>query len=789
MRALRYALIALAVLAALAFAGLALVLPSWVESAGFREQMQSLAREHLGREVDYGDVAVRIFPPRVDVAQLSVGGVGPKDEPALRAERASLVLGWRGLLRGRAIVDAIVVEGAELRMVRTAKGLDLLAAAVPAAPAAAAASARSGGASDGAPPPVELERASLRDARIVFDDRVAAPPVVWTLEGVDVDVRARSLDGPFAFSASGRSADGGEIEASGELSPSGPIDAELALDDFEAGALRSYIDAIERVSGPVDLELAVDRASADAPLSIDAKLASRALELATGDLVARGPVAASAKLARAGEKWSGPFSVDLSDAELDYAGGVVRKPAGTRALLDGTLSSDERGGLRADYELRIRNAEAKGALLTAPRLRVEIDAAPFELAGFEEIVPALADLAPTGTLALERLTFAADPPSLGGSLALAKVALAQATPDTPVVLDGHLDARGSALVPRELFATVGAARLSVEGEIADLFGERRLALRLATPQPVESNAVFSMVDAMRDAVFGALDLDLSLALPLAGAAAQRPATDRLRGDVRFQIGGDEAGGRLRGVSLLRTAFDRFGALGYAALLALPAKRGKSIEEYYSESFRVARATFRVENGEARTQDFEVVHDEYTTRLRGGLRLSDLALDMRGELEIGPRLDAALSGSANGQSRVIPLARVGGTALDPSVSLRAEDVAAFAARYVIQADSKLGRKIDDAIGGTAGGILRDVLSGGSRSQRERPAPAPASEPAPVDDVAVPSEPEAPVADAPPAPAQAPEPIEAPAPVEPEAPTAEAAPATGDPPAAESPSAAP
>ncbi|MCA9510739.1 MAG: hypothetical protein KC560_08560, partial [Myxococcales bacterium] len=111
MRAARPLAIALAVvvaLLALALAGLAVVLPGWVESAGFRERIQSLARERIGREVDWGDVDVRVFPPRVEVARVVIGGATPKAEPAVRAERASLVLAWRALLRGRAAVDAIV---------------------------------------------------------------------------------------------------------------------------------------------------------------------------------------------------------------------------------------------------------------------------------------------------------------------------------------------------------------------------------------------------------------------------------------------------------------------------------------------------------------------------------------------------------------------------------------------------------------------------------------------------------------------------------------------------------
>jgi len=66
---------------------LAVALPSWVESAGFRDAFDAFARERLGRTVSYGDVRVGVLPPRVDVEALEVGAIDDAAPPAITARR------------------------------------------------------------------------------------------------------------------------------------------------------------------------------------------------------------------------------------------------------------------------------------------------------------------------------------------------------------------------------------------------------------------------------------------------------------------------------------------------------------------------------------------------------------------------------------------------------------------------------------------------------------------------------------------------------------------------------
>lgn len=691
-------------LVALGLAGLVvltLALPAIVDGAELRTRLDRATRDTIGRSLEYGELEIGILPPRIEVSDIVVGGATPGAAPALRAGRAAFALAWRPLLRGDAVVDSLVIDGAELRMLRTSEGLDLLAAALPAATAAPAA----------ADSPISLRRISLRGSRIVFDDRVAAPPVVWALENVRLDATGEPTSAPVDFALAAQLASGGALRIEGRAALAGESKAVIELADFSFAPLASYLEALDRAAGAGSLEIDLVRVP-DGAIELAARASSEALDAASGGTTASGAVDVTAQLRFQDGVLEGPYTVELTGATLDIADGAVHKAAGEPGRLEGRVRIDA-AGTTSEFHLQLRNLGAEARLRSAPSLRVELAVPEFALEGWEETVPALAGYAPSGELVVDRLVYTDEPAQLRGSVELRRTVVAGGDGVVPIEIVGFVDATGTDLVLRQMFATTGSARFRLEGGISDLFGARDLSVRLSTPEPIESNSVFSLIDGLRDAVFGAFELELDAGLSLADAAARRPALERLSGELFFQIGGDQAGGRLRGVSLLRQVFDRFGPLGHAALLALPAQRGRTLDEYYSEEFRVAGGRFRIDGGEARTDDLYIVHEKYRANLRGAVRLADWALDLRGEIVIGSELDAALSGAPTGRERTIPLARVGGTLTDPTIALRDEDVSRFVAQYALRSDGKLGRKIDEALGAGASDLLREVLGGGGR----------------------------------------------------------------------------
>ena len=683
---------------------LALALPAIVDGAGLRTRLDRVTRDTIGRSLQYGELEVGILPPRVEVSDLVVGGSTPGAAPALRAGRAALALAWRPLLRGDAVVDVLVIDGAELRVLRTSEGLDLLAAGLPVAPLANADPAA-------ADSPIALRRVSLRGSRIVFDDRVAAPPVVWALEEVRLDATGGGMSAPVDFVLAAELASGGALRIEGRADLAGESEAVVELADFSFAPIASYLEVLDRAAGAGSVEIDLVRVP-DGAIELAARASSKALDAASGGATASGAVDATVELRIQDGVLEGPYSVELTGATLDAADGAVHKAAGEPGRLEGRVRIDA-AGTTSEFHLQLRNLGADAKLRTAPSLRLELAVPGFEIEGWEDTVPVLAGHAASGELSVDRLVYTAEPAELRGSAELRRTVVAPGDGGLPIAIAGFVDATGTDLALREMFATTGSARFRLEGGVSDLFGAPDLAVRLSTPERIESNSVFSLIDGLRDTVFGAFELEFDAGLPLAGSAAERPALERLVGELYFQIGGDASGGRLQGVSLLRQVFDGFGPLGQAALLALPVKRGRSLDEYYSEEFRVAGGRFRIDGGEARTDDLHIVHEKYRANLRGAVRLADWALDLRGEIVIGSELDAELSGEPIGHERTIPLARIGGTLADPTIALRDEDVSRFVALYALRGDSKIGRKIDKALGTGASDLLGELLGGGRR----------------------------------------------------------------------------
>jgi len=707
---LRVALVAVLV-AGLAVVALALALPRIVGSEQFRSRVESYASRALGRDIEYGEVGFGLLPPRVEVADVRVAGARYGEPPAVEAASLSLSLAWRPLLSGRAVIRSLEVDGASLRVVRDEHGIDLLGLAPLGGPAQAAADEGP----DGASAPVALSEVAFRRASIEFVDRVARPPTTWRLVGVDADVRgATDGSGALDFEADGTLEGRGAFALRGRQATSAGLDARLDLSDFELAPLAAYSPALSRLQGPVDARIALQR-TADAALHIDVSASGAAIEAEAGDLRIGGGLEASVELSGTTRRLSGPFSVDASGAALDYGGGIVRKPAGTPGRVEGSVRI-ENGRVEADYEVRLRNLEGRGTLRSAPQLHFELSAPAFDAEGWEEIVPGLAGYALGGSLAVDALRYGAGArPRLGGAIVLAPLRLRPLDGASPFSLDGRVQAEGERLVLQDMSMTVGAARIPVEGGVADLFGSRRAEVRARTPEPIESNTFFSFFDSLRDTIFGALTFEVDVLAPLGAGAG--PLLEALRGGASFEIGGDEQGGRLAGVSLLRSVFDESGGLGEAALVALPARRGKPIDAYYSEHFNLASGRFDLADGRARTNDLRIVYEQYEVRLRGAMGLADLSLDMTGEIRIGPEIDATLAGGGTGKVRVLPLAHVVGSLRAPRISLRSEDVVRFASYYALGSDTKVGRKIDRALGAGASDLLRDLLGGGKAPEGE------------------------------------------------------------------------
>jgi hypothetical protein len=343
--------------------------------------------------------------------------------------------------------------------------------------------------------------------------------------------------------------------------------------------------------------------------------------------------------------------------------------------------------------------------VTAPRTRATLTAPPFDLAGFGAWLPALAESGARGQVALDRLVVTLDPLGIEGGILLdgvgAPVGEAQG------LLTGRLDGHGNALRGENLELLLAGQRFRVALDVDDLAGDPRARVRLASDD-VDAGKLVAGLSGQPSTLEGPLELKGDVRVPLAGSAAPLEA-------ATGTLGLSVSPGRLRGVSLLRSALDALAGAGRAADLLGGEKRGR-LERYEKDAFELLAGSFDIQGGRARTDDLRLVYSDYQVDLRGVLGLVDQSLDFKGRLTIFEELDRALGeGATNveatrGVKRELPLAAVKGTIDDPRVVIAPEVALQFAASYYVGSErrEKLERKINEKLGGDAGKQVIDLL---------------------------------------------------------------------------------
>jgi uncharacterized protein involved in outer membrane biogenesis len=702
-----------ALLLLLAIAAALVALPSLLEGEEVRARIRQAARDALGRELTYQTLELGFLPPSLRALDTSVSGEREGDPPLLEAREIALRVALWPLLFRTVVVDSLVVEGATLRLARGARGIEL-----PTPPARGGsdtapepAAAGEGGAETEGAVSLAVRSVRLRDTTLHLVDRQVKPAVTWELREIDAEARGDSLDQPIELEARAALASGGRIALEGTATLAGELDLEAQLDDVAVDPLAPYLGPDLELAGRLGGVASVSGAAAS-PAKLEADLQGRDVRFRRGDVALRGSIDVQAKLADPAGGAAGSFELDATGAELEVGGGFT-KPAGTPATVTGRIARASGGGLAfEDVKLLIRNFEATGRVSSLDPLRVELDAKPFELAGWEALVPALAERPPAGRLRLEGLRYRAEPADLRGAIHLDDLTLGGADAQ-PVALRGVLNAAGTAIASEGLVAVAAGQTIDLDARLEQLFTQPRYRL-VAHTQDADSNALLASLFAKPDTLYGPLGLDANLAGALGGDPLRS-----LTGQLDFGV----VEGRLVGVSLLRAVFDRLGGVGGALLDLGKAFGGRDLQRFYGDEFEKIEGVVQIADGVARSDGLSLQYRGYAVRLRGSLALADLALDMRGDLTIDEELDAEVAEelSLKGyqpRQRTIELAEVGGTLSAPTVRVTPEVAARFAAAYAGDTYlDKLRGVVEEEVGEGSGGlvdqglgVLKDVLGG-------------------------------------------------------------------------------
>jgi hypothetical protein len=232
----------------------------------------------------------------------------------------------------------------------------------------------------------------------------------------------------------------------------------------------------------------------------------------------------------------------------------------------------------------------------------------------------------------------------------------------------------------------------VDAELAELGAPAARWMLRYDARDVDVNRLLSGFAKSSSSVHGRLTTDGELALPLEAA----DALESLTGRGRFAIRDGWTSGR----SLLKTSLEALIAVARPLHLikrGIDAGRGHSTDHFESVA-----GSFEIAGGLARTRDLRIREREHSVDLAGTLRLSDLALDMRGTLTFADARDDEPGGVRHG----IPIAHVGGTLGDPKVEVSPDAARSFAA--ALEPGRRLGAKLEQAIGSESARELADGL---------------------------------------------------------------------------------
>lgn len=622
-----------------------------LESPELRERVDHRAERLLGRAVGFERLSFELLPPALVAQQPFVAGETPQAPPFLEAARVSLRPALLPLLERALVIERLQVEGAVLRLVRTPDGVLL-----PAPPEAGA------GAGPGGDYAVSVRHVGFEGAKLIFEDRILDPPVTWHLDDVDLEVEGHGRGTPADLDLHVQS-DGGTLAVSGTASRGGPVDLHGELDRFPLKPLREVLPGSIELAGRASGTLQALGPLA-APHRLAADLSLSDLEGRVGSLGLLGGL--GVKLDLEGELTAarGHFDVDASQATIHW-GDAFTKAAGVAYRARGRYTVEEHGPLRLDGEIELEQARHAARVEVAQRVRVVLGPGSFQLSAWRPLLNLLEGTQVTGRVDAEQLEILTGPLELRGATRFEEIRVTLPSGGS-FQLAGGLVADGQMVRGRDLVVTgsSGSAPLGLElGELG-----RQWAFRLTTDVAgLEANDFLTNVAGRRDLLHGPLSLDADLRGNLAGETSFR---DALEGRVTFRV----APGRLRGISIFEATFRRHDegrAGGFLRRLELPGLKtplASRLERYYGDSFDSLSATLDLGRGVAHTRNFLLRTPFYSFEMQGSIRLDDLALDARGQLNLGKDVMASIAGDAGipdvFPGLALPLPDIRGTLTDP-----------------------------------------------------------------------------------------------------------------------------
>jgi len=490
-------------------------------------------------------------------------------------------------------------------------------------------------------------------------------------------------EGPIRLEAGIEFSNGGRLDVEGTSTRDGVLDVRAQMASLDLAIMQPLLpDPKMELSGLASGQArVVGEAASPEFISLDVALESGLLRVP--DYLVEGPFHASFEIKHPlSDRPRGQIALDLTAARLEYQD-QFKKPAGMRAEMTTKFVTEESGEVVFESRIKLRDINEillQGAI--GDSTSVSLTTSSFDLKGWSDLLPALEAYQLDGIVGFERISarWGGDSPSrFAGRIAFEKVVLS--VPNAGQLrIEGAIVGDGTRIRTKGLRVLMGGMTVEINGNVHDPLNEARFELDVKSIGAAEVNDLLSNLTTTRDTVFG----NLKFAGDVKGFASSEAAFySSLEGDLEFSIG-KEKGGRLRGVSILRTVLDQVPLLGGAARLTQPFRGGRSVDDYFTEDFEIIEGDFEIGQGNVNAKLLRLAYEGYEVELSGPIRLRDLTIDMTGEVLLKEDLVSVLAGSdAKDSARQpdrepirIPLAHVTNTLTEPKIEMTSETLAAL-----------------------------------------------------------------------------------------------------------------
>jgi hypothetical protein len=698
------ALIAVAALLVLGVVALAVFLPPYVDSPEFREMVAVQSEQAIGRRLEFEDLSVGFLPPSIQVVKPSIAGATPDASAFFEANSISLRLAILPLLTGTVLVDSLVIDGARVEVVSSPEGLSIPTPPVGADAAEVELEAEAAAAAEEAsdsPVAIAIRSLQLRNAQVVYIDRMVDPIVTIDFEDVDLTATGGSSpESPIAIELAAELASGGTITGTGSATIAGHADMKLELDGIALDFARPYAEGMTALDAELFGTIEV-KGPAAAPERLAVALELRAEKIAQADLVISGPIRLGVELAGDLALPAGKLELDASDASIIMGPADAPffvKPENVPTRIAGRFSTSPAGATLLNLsEITLASMRARAEVEAGDTVRLALNAPPFDIAGVRGLVPALEGMSASGSLEIADLVVDAEPISIAGAIVLHELRLRM--PDAgELLVRGKVEGIGDGLRFVETTVDLGGQVISISGQVTDLAGLLPFEMRVKSVGVLRASPMLAAVSPIDGVLRGPLELDAKVAGRAGDTSSEDALILSLTGGLELQVGkgvGDGSeGGRLVGISLIDSFFDQYEQAMQTAQLAvaLSGKEMPDLEHYTGDEFERMEAVFQIGQGRLNTRSMRIVYRGYGVKLRGSVGLIAQDLDMTGEIQLGDEIIEAMGSDPGGKAFIVPLAHVGGTVEKPEIEISPDAVESFT-RQLLTNNKAINREVD------------------------------------------------------------------------------------------------